>query len=117
MDPTDDPKYSYDSPEVSYGPPQQMPSNYGQPPTQPMTTYGAPPVQSSASASNVTVVVNQPTTQSNQLMATSLDGSRTWTTGLFDCFSDITTCKFWKAHISLFYDKHPIEMLLDVFNF
>jgi hypothetical protein len=28
------------------------------------------------------------------LMATSLDGSRTWTTGLFDCFSDITSCKF-----------------------
>jgi hypothetical protein len=28
------------------------------------------------------------------LMATSLDGSRTWTTGLFDCFSDIATCKF-----------------------
>ena len=94
MDPTDDPKYSYDSPEVSYGPPQQMPSNYGQPPTQPMTTYGAPPVQSSASASNVTVVVSQPTAQSNQLMATSLDGSRTWTTGLFDCFSDITSCLF-----------------------
>jgi len=104
MDPTDDPKYSYDSPEVSYGPPQQMPSNYGQPPSQPMTTYGAPPVQPSVSASNVTVVVNQPTAQSNQLMATSLDGSRTWTTGLFDCFSDIGTCKFWKTHKSLFYD-------------
>ncbi|CAC5376203.1 unnamed protein product [Mytilus coruscus] len=45
-------------------------------------------------SSNVTVVVNQPTTQHNQLMVTALDGRRTWSTGLFDCFSDMANCLF-----------------------
>lgn len=44
--------------------------------------------------SNVTVVVNQPTLKHNQLMVTTtLDGHRTWSTGLFDCFSDMANCK------------------------
>ena len=96
MDPSvvNDPKYSYDDgPEVNYGPPQHMATGYGQPPPQPMNAF---PPQHSASASNVTVVVNQPTAQSNQLMATTLDGHRTWTTGLFDCFSDMANCKYFE---------------------
>ncbi|XP_076079118.1 placenta-specific gene 8 protein-like [Mytilus galloprovincialis] len=45
--------------------------------------------------SNVTVVVNQPTLQHDQLMGTTtLDGHRTWSTGLFDCFSDMANCVF-----------------------
>lgn len=49
--------------------------------------------------SNVTVVVNQPTLQHDQLMVTTtLDGHRTWSTGLFDCFSDMANCKSIKKH-------------------
>lgn len=95
MDPSqvNDPKYSYDDPEVNYGP---APPAYGG--AQQMTPIPSQP-QHSVSASNVTVVVNQPTTQQqNPLMATTLDGHRTWTTGLFDCFADMGSCKCFDYH-------------------
>lgn len=88
---TSDPKYGYDDPEVNYGPPGYRQSGYG--PSQQMTSL---PPASGISSSNVTVVVNQPTAATqNQLMVTTLDGNRTWTTGLFDCFSDMATCKLF----------------------
>ncbi|XP_048766897.1 placenta-specific gene 8 protein-like isoform X2 [Ostrea edulis] len=42
---------------------------------------------------NQVVVVQQPVANSgNPLMVTGIDGHRHWSTGLFDCFSDITSC-------------------------
>ncbi|XP_062611144.1 cornifelin homolog A-like [Saccostrea cucullata] len=42
---------------------------------------------------STTVVVQQPTgVQDNRLMVTDILGHRQWSTGLFDCFSDIKMC-------------------------
>ena len=77
-------------PEVNYGPPQQQQpmGGYSQPQPMAYTNQGA-----QQSSSNTTVIVQQPVQQSSLLVA-NVKGHRDWTTGLFDCFSDIGVCKF-----------------------
>ncbi|XP_061177272.1 placenta-specific gene 8 protein-like [Saccostrea echinata] len=42
---------------------------------------------------STTIVVQQPSViPDNRLMVTTIEGHRQWSTGLFDCFSDIKTC-------------------------
>lgn len=60
---------------------------YDQPPSQTMPHYGAP-----AQQQQTTVVINQPGAAGNQLIVGNIHGTRQWTSGLFDCFSDFGTC-------------------------
>jgi len=38
-------------------------------------------------------VTTQP--QPGSLIVSTVEGHRNWSTGLFDCFTDIKTCKIW----------------------
>ena len=82
-----DPKHSYNDVEVYYGPSEPM-RVFGQPSSHP-PGY----TQLQQKPRNMTVVVNQPTQQTNPLITTTFRGHRRWTTGLFDCFSNISNCK------------------------
>ena len=69
-------------PEVYQGQPQQI--SYG----------GQPTSQYEQQSSQVTtVIVQQPQMQTNQLLVTSIQGHRDWSTGIFDCFLDLSNCK------------------------
>ena len=78
-------------PEVNYGPPQQQQpmGGYSQPQPMAYTNQGA-----QQSASQTTVIVQQQPVQQMSLMVANIKGHRDWTTGIFECFSDIGVCKF-----------------------
>ena len=76
---------------VNYGPPQQQ---------QPMGGYSQPQPMGYANQGaqqSCNVIVQQPFQQPVQrinLLLVPVKGHRDWTTGLFDCFSDMGVCKF-----------------------
>ena len=67
-------------PEVSQG------GNYGPPPPQPQYGQGM-------QSSTTTVVIQQPQIQTNKLLVADVFGNRNWSTGIFDCFSNVANCK------------------------
>lgn len=38
-------------------------------------------------------IKTQPQPQQGGLLVTTVEGHRNWSTGLFDCFTDLKTCK------------------------
>lgn len=66
------------------------------PPPQSMPHYGGQQQQQTT-----TVVINQPAA-GNKLIVGNVHGSREWTHGLFDCFSDFGTCMFNRNEIKFY---------------
>ena len=97
-----DPKYAYNDVEVYYGPaepmtvfdqPSSQPPGYTQLQQKPTNTTVLVNQPTQQTPSSMTVVVNQPMQQTNPLMTTTFHGHRRWTTGPFDCFSNMSNCK------------------------
>jgi len=63
---------------MQYQPEAQPQFGMAQPPPAPVTTV---------------VVSMQPQSAINSQMLAPLQGNRAWSTGMFDCFSDIPNCK------------------------
>lgn len=81
-------------PDLHHGPQGYSPQHgYGQPGQYP--GYAPPPPQMSSQQQSTTVVIQQqPQVQQNPLRLVDIHGSRPWSTGLFECFADISNCLY-----------------------